>query len=143
MAPDTPDWIRDVIKSWDTGKVSLNPGASQAQLDALEWELGFKFPYDFKQFYTTLNGFQDFEMEGNMFSVWSISRILQECEDAGNTGFIGFCDFLINSHIIGFQKESEGVFKKYWSPDMFEFVKVTGSFQETIMLIHQNSELIY
>lgn len=65
-------------------------------------------------------------------------RMLKEYQQDNDRNYIGFCDFLINSHSIGFLKDDVGVFKSY------DQTKAIGqTFKDVIELINSNSGLIY
>lgn len=131
-------WIDETISLWKSDNVRIQVGISADQISFYEKQLDFGFPSDFIDLYLRVNGFEDFEWEKNMFSLWSLDRILTEYHERNDPDFIGFCDFLVNSHCIGFWKEQKGIFKSY---DRAR--PIAASFAETIGLINANSELIY
>lgn len=73
-----------------------------------------------------------------MFSLWSIERILDEYIEDNNSNYIGFCDYLINSHSIGFLKRTKGVFKSY-----DQTKSICNTFQEAIELMNSGSGRLY
>ena len=86
-----------------------------------------------------------------MFSIWPMQRIVDEYLDQLSRSqgassylqehakiFVGFCDYLINCHQIGFFKDHLGIYKSY-----DEFNPIAQSFVETLELINKDSELIY
>lgn len=100
--------------------------------------MDFQFPTDFKELFQKANGFEDFDWNGHMFSLWSIERILIEYREDKDNNYIGFCDFLINAHSIGFLKTDEGIFKSYT-----QIEPIAKTFREAIELINTNSDLLY
>jgi hypothetical protein len=132
------DWTEHAINFWISEGIPLQAGISLEQIDDVENLLDFKFPQDFIELYSKVNGFKDFVWDNNMFSLWSINRILQEYREAEDKNYIGFCDYLISSHHIGFSKTDKGIFKDY------ELTKPIGNtFKEAIELINTNNDLIY
>lgn len=132
--------IEEILQQWETEKIEQNTGASTDSLIALEHSIGFLFPEDFKALYSHVNGFKDYEWKVNMFSVWSLERILNEYNDCDDKNFIGFSDFLINSHHIGFHKTQAGIFKSYSAN---EYTWISDSFLHAIQLINTNADLIF
>ncbi len=132
------DWADKVISIWNSKGIMLEKGVSVEEISELERLLDFRFPKDFVQLYTKANGFKALDWDENMFSFWPLDRILEEYQKDGDTNYIGFCDFLINSHSIGFFKTDEGIFKSY---DQIQ--PIGNTFKEGIELIISNSDLIY
>jgi len=131
-------WTDQAISLWESKSIKLQNGISVDKIADLEKLLDFKFPQDFIGLYSKVNGFEDFEWNEHMFSLWSVDRILKEYHEDGNSNYIGFCDFLINSHSIGFLKSAIDVYKSY---DQTQ--PVAKSFEDLIFLINSNSDLIY
>lgn len=131
-------WTNQAIDIWTSKGIKLQNGISVNKIYDLEKLLDYKFPKDFIELYTKANGFEDFDWNENMFSLWSLERILKEYHEDGDTNYIGFCDFLINSHSIGFFKTNKGIFKSY---DQNQ--PIGNTFKEAVELINSNSALIY
>jgi len=131
-------WVEAVIFQWKTEKISLNPGASPAQIDETEKTLGYQFPDEFKALYLQVNGFKDFDWRNNMISVWPLERIISEHTDGKNQDFIGFADYLINSSVYGFLKNEKGIFEllDQYAPDL-----LVSSFKEAIELMNTDDKL--
>ncbi|WP_142688177.1 SMI1/KNR4 family protein [Chitinophaga polysaccharea] len=132
--------IIEICRQWKHEKIRLNPGASPDLISAVEASIGFGFPAGFRKLYMEINGFADCDWRENMFSIWPLERILEEYISSDDSSFIGFSDFLIHSHTIGFVKSQPGVFKKYGGGEYF-FIAV--SFLDAVKLINANSDLIY
>ena len=73
-----------------------------------------------------------------MFSVWPIERIIKEYHEDESKDFVGFADWLVHSHAIGFVKRHMGIFKSY---DLEN--PVADSFVEAMLLINTDSARIY
>jgi hypothetical protein len=134
-------WADRVISDWRNKNISLQQGASLEIINNTEIILGFRFPIAFKVLYQKANGFKDSDWNENMISFWPLNMIV---ENFGRyPDFIGFSDFLINSHVYGFTKQQEGVFKHYdiANPGIPEKIAVT--FEEAIDLININSDILY
>lgn len=132
--------IIEICRQWKHEKIQLNPGASPDLISEVEASIGFTFPAGFKELYIEVNGFSDYDWRENMFSIWSVERILEEYINCDDSSFIGFSDYLIHSHAIGFVKTQPGVFKRYGGD---EYLFVAASFLDAIKLINANSALIY
>jgi hypothetical protein len=133
---ETPPWIAEAISAWKSDRIRMQPGATPAMIAEAEEKLDFKFPADFISLYLRVNGFVEFEMN-NMISLWPLDVIVQEYNAEGENIFIGFCDFLINSHSIGFLRDGKGIFM---SIDRQE--PVADTFREVIKIIHTGSRLL-
>jgi SMI1 / KNR4 family (SUKH-1) len=132
--------IIDILQQWREERIKLNPAASSGLITEVETAMGFSFPEEFKELYTQVNGFSDYDWRENMFSIWPLERILEEYNGSDDKNFIAFSDFLINSHNIGFVRSQSAVFKKY---GYTEYIFVSHSFIESVKLINANSDLIY
>ncbi len=133
------NWVDQAVVTWKAKGIKLQKGASLSKISEYEEQLEFKFPQEFIELYQRVDGFEDFEWDENMFSIWSLERILKEYKEDNDTNFIGFSDFLICSHMIGFSKTETGIYLKGYD----QIRPITSSFQDTIALINANSDLIY
>jgi hypothetical protein len=134
----TTDWTEAAIRQWKTENIKLNPGISGEELTDAEKTLGFIFPDQFKQLYLKVNGFYNNDWRTNMFSLWPVGRIIEEYNSATDKNFVGFSDYLINSHLIGFVRGKPGIYKYHDNPEL-----ITDTFEKGIHLINIDSELIY
>ena len=132
------EWTDSIIERWITQKIKLNKGSTLDELHEAEKSLDFTFPNEFRQLYLKVNGFFDWDMNMNMISLWPLDRIIQEHKGNNDKNFIGFCDYLINSHEVGFYKTKNGIFKSY-----DEFNPIVMGFKEVLELINSDSTLIY
>jgi len=143
--------ISEIIQQWKVEKIQLNPPATLDAIKHTEDTVNYTFPSDFKELYLIADGFKDWDWRPNMFSLWPLQRIIDEYLEAlsRNNGkssyqdehaknFVGFCDYLINSHQIGFFKNKIGVYKSY-----DEFNPIAKSFNDALQLINKDTELIY
>jgi hypothetical protein len=135
------EWIEAALSQWRKENVKVNLPATAASLEQAESTLGFQFPEDFGKLYLIINGFEDYEWQEHMFSLWSLERIIKEYDDANDKDFVGFCDFLISSHFIGFSKTGLNVLKKYSIVGAKE--PLAGTFKEIIGFINDSHNSIY
>ncbi|QQL50996.1 SMI1/KNR4 family protein [Mucilaginibacter ginkgonis] len=136
-------WIKEAVLKWESSETKLNPPASLAQLAEVERKLQFTFPEDFRQLYLTANGFEGLDWQEHMFSFWSLGRIIDELEDIQNKDIIGFCDFLLNSHIIAFSRTRLGIFKHYEFKGTEVTDYLTDTFENAVKMINAGSDEIY
>ena len=134
----TLSWTDQVIDFWISKGIKLQNGISIDKIHDFEKLLDFKFPQDFIELYSKANGFEDFDWNEHMFSLWSLDRILKEYQEDDDANYIGFCDFLINSHSIGFYKSDSRIYKYYNQPET-----ITDNFQDFILLLNSNNDLLY
>jgi hypothetical protein len=73
-----------------------------------------------------------------MFSFWPLEKIIDEYKASDDKSFIGFCDFLINSHSIGFIKDDFAIYKSYERQ-----CPIAATFKEAVLLINKSSDRIY
>lgn len=132
------DWATKVFLQWKSEGIELNPPSTLIIINQVEENLSIIFPASFKALYLMADGFKDNDWRENMFSIWPIERILCEYEEREDKMFVGFSDFLINSHALGFCKGLEGVYKDVRRP-----FPVAKTFEECIDLINADSSLIY
>ncbi|QKJ29303.1 SMI1/KNR4 family protein [Mucilaginibacter mali] len=135
------NWIQNVLSKWQSEGVKLNPPASGAEIENVETILNFKFPQDFKEFYLQANGFADLDWQEHMFTFWPLDMIVEEFESHySDKDFIGFSDFLLASHMIGFSRKKPGIFKSY---DSLDGEPIAERFDVIIEMINSNNDRIY
>ena len=132
------EWITKALIQWKNEGIELNPPSTSLIIKLAEEKLSFNFPVDFKRLYLQIDGFKDYDWRENMFSIWSIKRILAEFDEREDKAFIGFSDFLVNSHALGFYRDLNGIYK-----DVDRHFPVAKTFEECIDLINSDSSLIY
>jgi SMI1 / KNR4 family (SUKH-1) len=130
----------EIINKWKLTDLKLNDPATLNQIIETERKTGINFPDDFKKFYYLINGFKDWDMTAEMFCIWDLERIAEEFEKSDKKDFIPFCDYFINCHQIGYVKNRVGVYKAYY--DDIDY-KIAETFEETLQLIANDSELLY
>ncbi|HKC35311.1 MAG TPA: SMI1/KNR4 family protein, partial [Chitinophagaceae bacterium] len=99
------EWVTKALLQWKSEGIELNPPSIPALIKQAEEKLSFIFPDSFKCLYLMVDGFKDNDWRENMFSIWPIERILYEYNKRGDKAFVGFSDFLLNSHALGFYKD--------------------------------------
>ena len=134
-------WTDQVISDWKEKGIKLEKGISIEKIHDFEKLLNFTFPQDFIDLYIKINGFEDYDWNENMISIWSLKRI--ENEFGRYPNFIGFSDFFTCSHVYGFLKDQQGIFKNYDLTDPGVPEKIAETFEEAINLINTNSDLLY
>lgn len=132
--------IDEIIDNWGIIGIKLNAPATIDVLKKVQENINFQFPDDFINFYLRINGFKDWDMTNEMFSIWTLERIEEEVLKSDNTNFVPFCDYLINSYRYGFHKDKLGIYKEYYSDMTY---KLTDTFEETIKLIYMDSESLH
>jgi cell wall assembly regulator SMI1 len=60
--------------------VPLNAGATEQELSEFEMRFGLTLPPDFRYFYSQVNGMPDLESDARLFSLWPLSRMIQEAD---------------------------------------------------------------
>lgn len=125
------------ISIWSKTDVKLQKGISLALISEAERKLDFKFPEDFKAFYQRVNGFVDCDWNKDMFSLWSIERIVEEYLNDENKDYIAFCDYLISSYTFGYIRNGESIIMNITSE------KICDTFDDFIQLLNSNSDKLY
>ncbi len=134
--------IEEIIQIWRTEGIQLKAGTTPESIVEAEQLIGFSFPDSFKRFYALANGFDNHDWTSGMFYLWPIEEILEELKVGIQKEFIPFCDFLINSHQIGFLKNEPGIFKQY-GIEKESKQPICKEFIEVLELILNNSSEIY
>ena len=106
-----------IVTLWREDNVRLNAGATEQELSEFEIRFGLTLPPDFRYFYSQVNGMPDLESDARLFSLWPLSRMIQE---TGGIVFdrtvtpprmeIAFGDFLIDSHRFHLRRDEHGRF---------------------------------
>lgn len=135
--------IDEAITYWKNLGIPLNAGVSMREILDLEIYLNFIFPNDFKELYLKINGFTNWELDRNGFSMMPLEIIKEIYDDLGVLEFIPFCDYLINCHHIGFSKAENGIFIDYNNPTKLHNDKVSDTFIGSLSEIIKNSDKAY
>ena len=105
--------IEQIINRWRAEGIQLQTGAADERIAILERLTSFTFSSSFKKFYGLVDGFANNDWTSGMFYIWPLENISKEWTISWDKEFIPFCDYLINSHQIGFSKVKPGLFKRY------------------------------
>ena len=132
------NWLNQALRQWQNEGIALNPPTTLTTISDAEQKLIFTFPDSFKELYLAADGFKDNAWRENMFSIWPIERILFEFIERKDSLFIGFSDYLINSHALGFYRGFDGIYK-----DVDPHFPVARSFEECINFINSDTSMIY
>ncbi len=135
--------ITEIIYEFEKSNIKLNSGVTKKEIEKIENYIDFKFPDTFFEFYRSINGFKEDDWNENMFSLFSLNRIKEEYGESKKERFIPFCDYLHNSHQIGFYKGVDGIYIDYKVILKDSNDKVADSFEESLIEILNNSEKIY
>jgi SMI1/KNR4 family protein SUKH-1 len=69
-----------IVSLWQDDNVPLNAGATEQELSEFEMRFGLTLPPDFRYFYSQVNGMPDLESDARLFSLWPLSRMIQEAD---------------------------------------------------------------
>jgi hypothetical protein len=132
------DWAIGIERFWLEQGIPLEPGVPEAYIRQTAKDLGVEFPDAFIALYKRINGFTINNWNPGMFVIWPLERMLEKHVIEKDKDFVGFSDYLICSHIIGFREDRAGIWKNY---DLHEAVCAT--YEETIELINEDSILVH
>jgi SMI1 / KNR4 family (SUKH-1) len=136
-------WVDTIFNLWKSKNLDIAEGALLDDIEKKEQYLSFKFPEAFKELYKKVNGWNDMAWNEHMFSIWPLDRIIEEYDYMRYPDFIGFSDFLINSHWIGFVRDKPGIFKRYDLQGYTNPEKIADSFEDAIEMINTNADILY
>ncbi|MBN9385451.1 MAG: hypothetical protein J0H74_32155 [Chitinophagaceae bacterium] len=128
-------WATATKKEWLSKSIKLERGASPEAIVLAEAATSFSFPTEMRILYQLVDGFNNWDWTEGMISLWPMQRIREEYKLNENPNFVGFADFLINSHTIGFYKDRPGIYKSY-----DEFNPIADNFIHVIELINRNAD---
>lgn len=131
-------WTDKTIAYWVSKSIKLEAGVPEEKIASIEEVMGLKFPSDFRELYLKVNGFADNDWNEGLFSLWPIQRIYEEYHGNGDASYIGFCDYLINSHTIGFDRADGHIYKDY-----DQAAPIAESFRHFIELLNNDDDLLY
>ena len=86
-------WTDQAISIWISKGIKLQNGSSVDKVSDLEKLLDFSFPKDFIDLYLKVDGFEDFDWNEHMFSLWSLDRILKEIKKRETQIILAFATF--------------------------------------------------
>jgi hypothetical protein len=136
-------WANGIVTLWRSQGIKLEKGTSLQSLSKAETYLEISFPESFKILYMEVNGFKDMDWNEHMFSFWPVERIIEEYDYKRHPNFIGFCDFLISSHWIGFVKNEAGIYKRYDISEHSNPEKIADNFEDAVGQINTSADIIY
>jgi SMI1 / KNR4 family (SUKH-1) len=136
-------WVNKIVLKWRSEGVKINKPATTESIKNVETILGFQFPNDFKELYLEMNGFLDLDWQEHMFTLWPLEMIINEFNESADKDFVGFCDYLLASHEIGFSKSRSGIYKIYAQINHYENDPIANTFEELIYLINSGDESVY
>jgi len=84
--------------------ITLNPPASEQEIQEFERKIGFSLPVDFKEFYSICNGFECTE---DIFKMVSLEDALLHEQDYGKNWFY-FADYMIYCDTWSLRKKDNG-----------------------------------
>lgn len=142
-AREINEWADSVCNLWKSQGLDISEGASLSIIENTEQRISFKFPEAFKELYKKVNGWNDMAWNEHMFSIRPLDRIIEEYKYRRHPDFIGFCDYLINSHWIGFVRHKPGIFKRYDLEGHSNPEKIADRFEEAIEMINTNADTLY
>jgi hypothetical protein len=137
------DVYKRVLEKWKSAGVSLAPLQESAVIKERLQTAGFNVGSDFVEFLVTVGGMTDYEEDSDLWSCWSIERILRETQSYKREGIL-FADWCINSHIHLVRRESStrsSVWVDFFSND--EPQKVSDSLDDFVERYLAKDETIY
>lgn len=135
------NWISEALVQWREEGIEINQEASFADIERTEDRIGYKFPNDFRELYSVVNGFVDFEARGFYLSLWSLNRIIKDYNK--DKEFIMFGDHSLSVCQYGFHRSKPGIFKTYTHHQQGPIEHIAESFRQTVELINLDSELLF
>ena len=102
---DMSDVYVRVLEKWKSAGVSLAPLLERTVIEQRFQTAGLDVGSDFVDFYATVGGMTGYEEDSDLWSCWSIEKILQETQSYKREG-VFFADWCIHSHIHLVRRES-------------------------------------
>lgn len=106
------DVFNRVLDFWTSGDVSLVQPLGHDATVARFREAGLSPAEDLLKFYSIVGGMQDYAMDGDLWSCWSIDKIISQVAQYARPG-IPFGDWLTHSHVHVARAES-AVLSSIW-----------------------------
>jgi hypothetical protein len=132
------DWALNIEGIWRSQGIGLQPGVPGPYIQQTAKDLGIVVPPAFVALYERVNGFKGNDWTSGTFVIWPLERMLDEYRAGDDSNFVGFSDFLIYSHMIGFRKDKPGIFNSL-APEKV----ICATFEEAIELINGDSILVH
>lgn len=132
--------FENLISIFRNQGINIAPGLSENDIINLEKKMNFLFPEDYKTYHSISNGFLDWEMDKNNFSIWTFDRIEEQYfeNEEHEPDFIPICDYLINSWWYGYVKGRKGIYT-----DRDSLKPVAKDFEEFLELIITDDGKLY
>lgn len=133
--------LKKVEEHWRQEGLTLGKRLSEDEIIDAFANFGILFSSDVIEVYSTLNGFDEDEMDSECLSFWTLEKILKEIEP--NSEYVYFADFLIDSHHYAFKfKDAEhSTVHVHYSEK--ERTKIADSFDEFFELYLNNPEKLF
>jgi hypothetical protein len=132
------DWALGIERFWRSQGIGLQPGVPGPNIQQTASDLGIVFPPALVALYKLVNGFKGNDWNPGMFVIWPLERMIEEYRAGDDRNFVGFSDFLICSHMIGFRKDRQGIFN-----NLVPEAAICATFEECIELINEDSVLVH
>ncbi len=94
-----------VLERWKSAGVSLAPMLTRSDIEQRFNAAGLDVGSDFVEFYVAVGGMTDYATDSDLWSCWSIEKILHERQSYKRKGVL-FADWCIHSHIHIVRRES-------------------------------------
>ena len=137
------DVYKRVLEKWKSAGVSLAPALERAVIKERLQTAGLNVGSDFAEFYVTVGGMTDSAEDSDLWSCWSIEKILHETQSYKREGVL-FADWCIHSHIHLVRRESatrSSVWVDFFSDD--EPQKVSDSLDDFLERYLAKDETTY
>ena len=132
-----------VLEKWKSADVPLAPMLERAVIEQRFRTAGLDVGGDFVEFYATVGGMTDSATDSDLWSCWSIEKVLQEAQTYEREGVL-FADWCIHSHIHLVRRESatrSSVWVDFFSDD--EPQKVSDSLDDFLERYLAKDETTY
>lgn len=86
---------------WNDESIMLNTGLTEDQINSFEKEIDYSLNNDYKEFLKCWKVYEDFDIDKNMLSFWSIKKIKEETPHHPSN-IRWFSDYFINLCNFGF-----------------------------------------
>lgn len=98
--------INEALRMWRREGITLLPPNNEADITATLNKTGRKYSRDVVDLYCATGGMEDWHMDSNAWSLWSLNRVAAENLNYERPHIL-FADFLIRSHLYCFRYEDE------------------------------------
>jgi hypothetical protein len=140
---DMSDVYVRVFEKWKSAGLSLAPPLERAVIEQRFQTASLDVGSDFVEFLVTVGGMTDSEEDSDLWSCWSIEKILREAQSYKREGVL-FADWCIHSHIHLVRRDSatrSSVWVDFFSDD--EPQKVSDSLEDFLERYLAKAETTY